>query len=292
MIPAALLARLPLLTDGRPGDWLRQQHSRVAGPVEALNLRRPDWVQVAHSEFFGAGARVLRTNTRFASAPTLARHGLDDRCEAINNSGAACVRQAVGQQAVLLGSIGEIGTESGLVAGLRPSAADRERAYGQQAVYLSDTGCDVLLLEGFGSVDECLLVLRLVRGAGDAPVLALLALDAAGQTGDGLPVGAAARRLADAGMDAVGLLCGPEHASLLEPALAAREAGVPVAVLLQAWPMALGQERPPEGIRDPLSVQGFAQRLAPLASVAALLGGGAGITPAHVKALAATLARG
>lgn len=292
MIPAALLARLPLLTDGDPGDWLRQRHPRVAGPVEALNLRRPDWVQVAHSEFFGAGARVLRTNTRLANASALARHGLDNRCEAINNSGTACVRKAVGQQAVLLGAIGEIGAEGGLVAGLRPALAERERAYGQQAVYLSDTGCDVLLLEGFSSVDECLLVLRLARSAGDAPVLAVLALDAAGQTGDGLPVATAARRLAEAGMDAVGLLCGPEHASLLEPALAAQAAGVPVAVLLQAWPMALGRERPAGGIRDPLSIQGFAQRLAPLASVAALLGGGAGVTPDHIKALAATLAQG
>jgi homocysteine S-methyltransferase len=292
MIPAALLAHLPLLTDGSPGDWLRQRHARVAAPVEALNLRRPHWVRSAHSEFFGAGARVLRTNTRFASAPALARHGLDDRCEAINNSGSACVRQAVGEQAVLLGAIGEIGAESGLVRGLRPPLAERERAYGQQAVYLSDTGCDVLLLEGFSSLDECLLVLRLARGAGDAPVLAVLALDAAGQTGDGLPAGTAARRLAEAGVDAVGLLCGPEHASLLEPARAAREAGVPMAVLLQAWPMALGQERPPGGVHDPLSIQGFAQRLAPLASDAALLGGGAGITPDHIKALAATLAQG
>ena len=56
--------------------------------------------------------------------------------------------------------------------------------------------------------------------------------------------------------------------------------------------MALGRERPAGGIRDPLSIQGFAQRLEPLASVAALLGGGAGVTPDHIKALAATLAQG
>jgi methionine synthase I (cobalamin-dependent) len=296
MIPAALLSRLPLLMDGSPGDWLRQRHPGVAGPIEALNLRKPEWVQQAHSEFFGAGARVVRTSTRAASALALARHGLDDRCEAIHNSGAACVRKAIGTQAVLLGSIGEIGSEqdaaSGLVAGLRPSLEERERAYGQQVVYLSDTGCDALLLEGFRSLDECLLVLRLARGSGDAPVLAVLALDEGGRTGDGHDPGTAAERLAAAGMDAVGLLCGPEHANLAELAHAARQGGLPVAMLVQAWPMALGQARPQAGVRDPLSIQTFARRLGPLAGVAALLGGGAGITPAHIKALSQALTEG
>ena len=292
MIPAQLLSRLPLLMDGSPGDWLRQRHPALAGPVEALNQRKPEWVQIVHSEFFGAGARVVRTNTRAASSLALAQHGLDDRCEAINNSGAACVRQALGGQAVVLGTIGELGADSGLVSGLRPALAERERAYGEQAVYLSDTGCDALLLDGFRSLAECRLVLRLAQGAGDAPVLAVLAIGADGLTGDGIPVGEAARRLADAGLDAVGLLCGPEHADLTALTLAAQAAALPVAVLVQAWPMDLGRDRPAGGVRDPLSIQGFAQRLAPLASAAAMLGGGAGITPAHVKALAQTLAQG
>ncbi len=290
MIPAALLARLPLVMDGNPGDWLRQQRRGIAGPIEALNQRKPEWVRDAHSQFFGAGARMVRTNTLAASELALARHGLDDRCEAINNSGTACVREMLGERVAVLGTIGEIGPEHGLVAGLRPSEAERERAYGQQVVYLSDTGCDVLLLEGFRSVGEALRVLRLARGAGDAPVLAVMTVDAAGRTGDGATAGDAAKALADGGMDAVGILCGPEHPTLVELVDTVRDTGLPTAVMLQAWPMALGTERPASGVTDPLSIQTYARRLEPLRGMAAMLGGGGGITPGHVQSLAAALA--
>jgi len=90
MIPAELLAAVPLIVDGRPGDWLRSQHPTVAEPIEALNLRRTDWVREAHQAYFSAGARVLRTNTHAASAVALAQYGLEDRCEAVNNTAAAC----------------------------------------------------------------------------------------------------------------------------------------------------------------------------------------------------------
>lgn len=284
MIPANLVERLPLLMDGRPGDWLRRQHPNVAEPIEALNLRRPDWVRAAHQAYFASGARALRTNTHAASAFALAAHGLDERCEAVNNSGAACLREAVGQTAVVLGAIGELPPQLGA------SEADANRAYGQLAVYLSDLGCDALLLDGFRSVTECLRVLRLARDAGDAPVLAALAAGADGRTGEGLALTEAATRLTEGGMDALGVVLGPETILQQDILAGLKAAGLPLAILQHA------ARRPSEGraatgpVLDPT---GFADRLAPYGDgTVAILGGGAGVTPDHIAALASRLQRG
>jgi homocysteine S-methyltransferase len=266
MIPAHLLDHLPLLADGAPAAWLRARHPGVGGLAEALNLRRPDWVQAGHAAFFQAGANVLRTNSAQANAVVLAAQGLEERCEAINNSATALLRAAVGQQALVVGTVAEI---RGAVL------AERERAYGQQIVYLSDTGVDFLLLEDCSSVAEAVLVRRLARDAGDVPVLAVLPVDARGRTAEGQPLREAVQRLADGGMDAVGALFPREAAdlrTLLEPALTA---GLPLAALLGGESAAA------------LTPEVFASRLAPLAGLGvAILGGGASIGPAHVAALA------
>jgi 5-methyltetrahydrofolate--homocysteine methyltransferase len=280
MIPASLVERLPLLMDGRPGPWLRRQHPKVAEPIEALNLRRPDWVRAAHQAYFSGGARVLRTNTHAASAIALAAHGLEERCEAVNNSGAACVRETAGQRAVVLGAIGEIPAELGA------SEAERDRAYGQLAVYLSDLGCDALLLDEFLSVAECLKVLRLVRDAGDAPVLAALAVSPEGRAGADVPLAQAAAQLAEAGMDALGAVLGAGTILDAGAVAALRSAGLPLAILQHATPI-------PAAAGPGLDPGDFADRLAPYAEGGAvMLGGGAGATPEHIAALAKRLQRG
>jgi methionine synthase I (cobalamin-dependent) len=292
MISSELFSRVPLIVDGAPGDWLRRKHPALARPVEALNLRKPEWVRAAHAEFMAAGAQVLRTNTRHADALSLARHELHERCEAIVNSGVACVREA-GGTAVIAGCIGEI-SQAASPGGPSPySAAEREQAYGQQAVYLSDTGCDLVLLEGFFSVEESLRVLRVVRNVGDAPVLGVLALDDRGRTGDGVPIGSAAQRLVEAGMDAVGLLCGPNAEDVPRWVREAKHAGAPVAALLSAFAEGSNAAHAdPAPAAGTLTPEAFAQRMAGLAADAALLGGGAGIGPAHIRALCLALGRG
>lgn len=272
MIPPHLLARLPLLADGAPGDLLLARHPGVSGPPEALNLRRPEWVQAVHTEFLDAGAQALRTNSAQASAAALAAHGLEERCEAVNNSAMALLREAAGARALAMGIVGE------MAPGI--PGAERERAYAQQIVYLCDTGADFLLLDGFTSTEEVARVLRLVRNAGDAPVLAALQVNGCGRTAAGQPLADEAQRLLDAGCDAIGGVfsqSAAELAPLVEPLLAL---GAPVAVFLAG--------------ADPgmLTPEVYARRLAPLAGMrTAILGGGRHIGPAHVAALARALGK-
>ncbi|HEX7926888.1 MAG TPA: homocysteine S-methyltransferase family protein [bacterium] len=274
MIPPHLLERIPLLADGAPGDALLMQHKQAATSVgglpEAFTLRRPEWVQGIHDAFFQAGARVLRTNTAQANAVSLAALELQERCEAVNNSAMALLRAAVGQQALVMGTVGEIAPSVPL--------PDRERAYAQQLVYLCDTGTDFVLLDGFASLEECLRVLRLARRAGDAPTLGVLRCDARGITPEAEPLLDGVQRLLDAECDAVGLcLDAPttEPRALIEPVLALE---APTAVFLDG------------GSPGALSPNTYAARLAPLADLrVVILGGGRHIGPAHVAALAKAL---
>jgi homocysteine S-methyltransferase len=272
MIPPHLLERIPLLADGTPGDALFAQHpgagqKGLGGLPEGFNLRRPDWVQATHAAFFQAGARALRTNSAQANAVMLGALGLDERCEAINNSAMALLRAAVGQQALVMGAIGQIAATT--------PWPDRERAYAQQLVYLCDTGTDFVLLDGFADPEEAVRVLRMARNAGDAPVLGVLQGDGRGRTPADQPLVDGIRQLLAADCDAVGALF-PHTVTDLRPlmdTLLALEA--PTAVFV-------GADAP-----DALSPEAYAQRLAPLADLrVVILGGGRHIGPAHVAALA------
>jgi len=275
---SALLGERPLLADGPVEEWLRQRGLPVPPPgaalgevpPERLNLARPDLVSAGHRAFLRAGARLHRTNTLRANSIDLNAQGLAvpelvGRAEAVNNSAAAALRQAVGTTAICAGRIGP-------VAQPEASAAERQRAYAEQAIYLSDTGSELLILEGFPSAEEAVLALRAAGDAHGAPALVLIAAN----TGSPGGIEALGRALLEAGAEGLGAI-GPEVA-LGRWAPALRRLGVPWAVFRDAPP-----EEPPED---------FAQALAQWAERgAAIVGGGAGVLPAHIQAAARQLGK-
>ena len=180
-----------------------------------------------------------------------------------------------------MGAIGQILPDAN---GAPAPVVKRERAYAEQIIYLADTGVTFVLLEHFGSLEEALRVLRIVHDASDAPVLAQLRFDSRGRTEEGLTCDEAARRLVDAGADALGIGCGPapEH---LPPLLGdLLQFGLPVSVM----PGVSGQSLPSPYPEAPdLSPAAFAEMLAGLAEQgAAIVGGCCGVTPEHIRALA------
>ena len=276
----------PMIADGSVRSRLALLNPAPDAPVEALNLTHAAQVQAVHESFLAAGALLHRTNTRDANGVALQAAGLEERCEAINNSGAALVRAAVGPEGHMMGAIGQILPDAN--AAPAPVAA-RERAYAEQIIYLADTGVTFMLLDHFGSLEEALRVLRIARDASDAPVLAQLRFDSRGRTEEGLTCGEAARRLVDAGAEALGIGCGPAP-ELLPPLLGELLGfGLPVSVM----PGVHGQGLPPPYPEAPeLSPSAFAEVLAALAEQgAAIVGGCCGVTPDHIRALAERLGR-
>ena len=280
MIPADLLRSLPLIADGGVGEYLQGKHQDTDRPPEGLNLARPELVQAAHADFLNAGAVLLRTNTRHANRMSLEPFGLEARTEAINNAGAALARAAAGDRAVMMGAIGRIPPG----ASAESSRAARERAYGEQIVYLSDTNVQFFLLEHFSLLEEARLVLRVARRNSDAPVLAQLRFDALGFTEDGISCAEAARILAGEGAEALGVSCSPAPQALLPLVETLLAQGLPVSVM--AGILAPGAEAPYFGA-PALNPTEFAEALAPFAELGvSILGGCCGVGPGHIQALA------
>ncbi len=290
----------PLLTDGSVRDALGLRLPRAQFTPETLNERNPALVQAVHRDFLAAGAMLHRTNTQQANREVMAPLGLEERCEAMNNSGSALLAEVLGAEGVRMGSIGMIGADP---TGVRPPPPLRERAYSEQIVYLSDTEVSFFLLEHVTDVEEALLVLRLAQHASDAPVLAQLQFGPDGRTADGQSATAAAVRLRDAGAEALGLCCTPppQQADGILDALLAT--GLPVSYLPG---FSHGKRSPgssPGGGRanggatggmpwspDPAA---FAAAVSPwVARGVAIVGGCCGVMPEHIAALAQALGMG
>lgn len=276
MADPSLWSQLPLIADGDLRGALAGG-AAAHEPPEALNLSETEAVHAAHQRYREAGALVHRTNTRHANRLELAGHDLADRGEAVNNSGSALVRSVIGTAGAMMGSVGPVRPPRGGPAAPVP---ERERAYGEQLVYLSDTGVDLFVLEHFRALAEALLVVRIARRVSDAFPLALLTFDARGRTAEGVAAGEAARRLMDAGAGAVGVSCAPGGALLEQLVGEMRAVSGPVGVLLGAAAAA-------EGAGTPAAPERFAAALGALGTHrASILGGCCGTTPQHIAALA------
>ena len=277
MIDPEQISARPLIADGAMEPALRRVRPDTPEPIEALNLSDPESVRAAHAAYVVAGARLIRTNTAGAGAPVLARFGLEARVEAINNSGVASARAAQGPEGLLMGTLGMI--DSAMATPL-----ERERAYGEQAVYLSDTGVVFFMLHHFNCLDEALRAVKAVSRVSDAPVLAQLVLGASGCTAEGVALDEAARRLVAAGAGALGLECAPAPAVLTPLVETLLNFQVPVSVMP-------GLRTPgfpgPHALAPALTPEDFAAVMAPLAALGvAILGGCCGVTPEHIAALA------
>lgn len=289
MIDLAALHSTPLLADGSVGNDL---HGRCAGraiPVEALNQEDPEAVRAVHKAYADAGAQLLRTNTAQANALALAAYGLADRAEGLNNSASALARTASQSGGVVMGALApppeSLGTESPGTSVM--GTAQCERAYGEQIIYLTDTGVDFFLLEHFSRLGDATRITDQIKRISDAPVLAQLKLDATGRTAEGTSASEAAAALVDAGADALGLSCAPGMLELAALAEALLRQGVPVSVM----PGIRRQGRPAPYRGAPLlSPAAFAAALAPLGRMGVtILGGCCGVTPLHIRALAEAL---
>jgi 5-methyltetrahydrofolate--homocysteine methyltransferase len=97
-----------LLMDGAMGTQLQEAGLPSGECGEAWNVTQPDAVRAIHQSYVDAGAECLVTNTFQANPAALARHGLHDQLEAINEAALSHARSVRGAQPFILASIGPI----------------------------------------------------------------------------------------------------------------------------------------------------------------------------------------
>ncbi|MFB6263377.1 MAG: bifunctional homocysteine S-methyltransferase/methylenetetrahydrofolate reductase, partial [Bradymonadaceae bacterium] len=201
----------PLVFDGAMGTQLYERGVYINKSFDHANLSRRELVETIHEEYLQAGADVLTTNTFGANRFKLDNHGLADSVEEVNLEGAAAACEVAGEGAYVAGSVGPTGLSS---AAVRGSEAEPVReAYREQASALVDGGVDLVVLETFRQIDEIRLALEAVQAACDVPIVAQMAFDDEGLTGDGSPPEPVADRLREWGADVVGANCleGPQN---------------------------------------------------------------------------------
>jgi 5-methyltetrahydrofolate--homocysteine methyltransferase len=95
-----------LLMDGAMGTELQRAGIGEAECYEMWNLTHPEKVRAIHRSYVFAGAECLVTNTFQGNRASLAKHGLQDKLEEINEAGVLVARSAAGVKHFVLGDIG------------------------------------------------------------------------------------------------------------------------------------------------------------------------------------------
>ncbi|NIA21150.1 MAG: hypothetical protein GWP05_04070 [Anaerolineaceae bacterium] len=274
-----------LMLDGAMGTQLQARGLTGGDCPEQWAREHPVELAEIHTEYIKAGADIILTCTFGGSPLKLAGAGLEGQAEAINWALARVARE-VGPETIVLGDIGPSGE---MISPLGTKTADQLRdAFGRQVVGLAEV-VDGFLVETMSDLDEAVLALEAVRKiAPGKPVLVSMTFQKdhdgkAFHTFMGLEPREAAKRLEDAGADAVGTNCGSGIEDITRvveamaevtklPLVAESNAGLPKLVHGQT----VFDESP----------EVMAGKIAGLVAAGArIIGGCCGTTPQHIAAM-------
>src|SRR5262245_40859128 len=160
---AALAAR-PLLGDGAMGTMLYARGVPLDACFDVLNASDPKLVQSIHAEYIQAGADCIETNTFGANRFKLAAHAAAPRVRELNRAGARLardVRETLGRDVFVLGSIGPLGKYLAPLGSVEPDEAGA--AFLEQAEGLLEGGVDAFIVETFSDPVELQLAVEAIR---------------------------------------------------------------------------------------------------------------------------------
>ncbi len=203
------LAQRVLLFDGAMGTEIYNRGVFINRCFDELNTSQGDMVSEIHGAYVRAGADVITTNTFGANRIRLGAYGLETRVREINQAGVRLALAAARGRSWVAASMGPTGALLAPVG--KVSAADAFAAFREQAEVLIDAGADVIVLETFTHVAELLQAVAAVRSVNaDQPIVACMSFPFVGPGQmqlEGETPEAAARAMADTGVDAFGTNC-------------------------------------------------------------------------------------
>ena len=274
--------------DGSVAAYLYAEGVPLGRSFEGLNLSESERVTAAHRAYLEAGAEVIATNSFAANRIALRRHGLEDKANEINWKAAKLALGEVGKSgAWVAGCLGPSGLTSADRNGL--GAKIVEELFRAHAGALIDGGVHAILLQAFADPEELEIAIGAVRELHHLPVIALLASGREGTLPGGKGWEETVRKLREAGAEVVGVApaFGPSACTGV-----VRKVSTGPEKPLAAYPDA-GQPEFSEGrylyANHP---NYFAERMAELPGLGVtLLGGGSGVSPAHIRALKAKVSQ-
>jgi betaine-homocysteine S-methyltransferase len=213
-MPKGILERLSegvVLGDGGYLLELERRGYVQAGPfVPEVSLTRPEALAELHREFVRAGAEVIQTLTFYATEDKLATVGLEGRMDAMNRAAVRIAREVASEGDVLVA--GNL-SETWAYDPDDPSSHRHVREmFDRQLAVMTEEGVDFIIAETFLWLGEALIAAEAIRATG-LPAMVTMTFDNDPNSYEDLSPGECARRLADAGVDIVGLNClrSPAH---------------------------------------------------------------------------------
>ncbi len=275
-----LLSRQVVLGDGAMGTMLYQAGVFLNTCFEELNLSNPKLVKKIHDGYVRCGVDFLETNTFGANEFKLARYGLAEQAEKINQAAVKIAKDSAADNVLVAGAIGPLGVELARFSKLTEGQASG--AFQRQAKILAQAGADFLIFETFSNTDELLIALRAIAGIIDLPVIAQMTCNENNETFYGEKIQNALLRVAaEPNVTAVGLNCSVGPAGMLsslelvrsiinKPISVQPNAGIPRQIENRMLYMCT-----PEYMAE------YAKRF--FEKGARIIGGCCGTTPAHIK---------
>ena len=161
-----------VLLDGGMGTMLIAKGLKEGEAPDLWNVNFPDKVREAHSEYLGAGADAIITNTFGASRIRLASCGFEDRVKEINRAGTEIAKSVCSNEHYVIGDIGPSGKF------LEPYGDLKEEdlcvSVEEQMTELLGGGVDCLVIETVFDVREAVAALKIAKKLTKLPVIVSL----------------------------------------------------------------------------------------------------------------------
>jgi homocysteine S-methyltransferase len=293
-MPAPLIERLserPLLCDGAMGTMLYARGAPLDGCFDVLCVNDPQIVQGVHAEYIAAGSDCVETNTFGANRFKLGVHGLGGRVREINLRAvklARDVRESMGRDVFVLGSMGPLGKYLAPLGSIEPDEA--RAAFREQAEGLLEGGVDAFVVETFSDLVEMRLAVEAVRSVTDLPIVTQVAFTDDGVTFLGQTPAQVVRTLRQMPIQAVGANCSVGSSVLYDilEQMMPEAGGWPVSIQPNAGlPSRVGERL--IYLSSPAYMADYAARM--VTAGARMIGGCCGTTPEHIRAMRQALDR-
>ena len=279
-----------LISDGAMGTMLQGKGLTDGGAPELWNVENPTAIEEVLEEYAAAGANLITTNTFGGTRGRLQMHGLEDRLFELNKAGAEIARKVADRHPGCF-VMGDVGPSGELMEPMGTMTVDEAKAlFADQIKALVAGGVDAILIETMSDLQEVEAAVKAAKEvAPNLPVIVTFSFDTNMRTMMGVKPAVAVQTLAAQGVRIIGANCGrgvDEMRVIAKELTDARPEGIFIITQSNAGlPKLVGGDFIYDGTPEEMAKYALDMK----AMGVNVIGSCCGSSPAHTKAMAATV---